>query len=314
MYGKLFASTFTGSMMGAGADTFAVWGYVIANADGRGFVELNPKLLAAVIGSTTQAMAAAIATLTAPDPNSRTKDEDGRRIIREGTFIYRIVNHAKHRGMRDEDERRESQRTWVRGKRAKSLNAVDRCRPASTHTEGEEEGDPDLPPPGSSPLPLRGSDPDPDSKVDAGAIPGSGEGQLRAGPVTGEGLKRVFAEVRAKEIPGTLPWQTPVVRDGKEANMAEMINGDPSARADVVPTMELLFRGALAGGCGPKSTLILEKPAFAFATWCSDWTALREKLHGRTPIAVMPAVSRDVAIGHSRQEIIERTSNRDAKL
>ena len=139
MYGKLFASTFTGSMMGAGAETFAVWGYAIANADRKGFVELNAKLLAAVIGSTPQAMTSAIETLAAPDPDSRTKDEEGRRIIREGTFFYRIVNYEKHRGMRDEDARRESQRTLMRDKRAKSLDPVSRREPPLAHAEAEVE-------------------------------------------------------------------------------------------------------------------------------------------------------------------------------
>ena len=51
MYGKIFASTFTGSMFGAGSDVFAVWGYVIANAqDSR--IELNPRMLASTLGST----------------------------------------------------------------------------------------------------------------------------------------------------------------------------------------------------------------------------------------------------------------------
>jgi hypothetical protein len=150
MYGKFFASTFTGSMLGSGGDTFAVWGYAIANADRRGFVELNPRLLAAVIGSKPEAISSAISKLSAPDPESRTKKEDGRRIVREGSFIYRIVNHPAYLAIRDEDERRAYQREWAKAKRAKSLDAVDRRltpvdrrRPPSTHVDKDKDKDKD---------------------------------------------------------------------------------------------------------------------------------------------------------------------------
>ena len=151
MYGKLFASTFTGSMVGAGTDVFATWGYAIANADAKGAVELNPRLLSAVLGSTPAAIATAIAKLCAEDPESRTKVEEGRRMVREGTFIYRIVNYPEYRRLRDEDERKSYQRKWTQDKRAKSLNAVDRRRPPSTQEEEEEEvkeyTDPEASPP-----------------------------------------------------------------------------------------------------------------------------------------------------------------------
>ncbi len=69
-YGKLFASTFTGSMVGAGPDVFAVWSYVVAHViDGQ--VELNHILLSAVLGATPERVAKAIDFLCQPDPRSR---------------------------------------------------------------------------------------------------------------------------------------------------------------------------------------------------------------------------------------------------
>lgn len=84
-------------------------------------------------------------------------------------------------------------------------------------------------------------------------------------------------------IPGTLDWQTPVVRDGKETSMAELIQATPGARDDVAPTMDLFLRTARDGKRGEKSKMILEKPNFGFACWMSEWTALREELHGSKP-------------------------------
>ena len=105
MYGKFFASTFTGSMMASGAEVFAVWAYVIANTV-KSRVELNPRLLAAVIGSTPDRMQAAIDKLCAPDEESRSTTADGRRIVKEDGFQYFVVNHMHYRAMRDEDDRR----------------------------------------------------------------------------------------------------------------------------------------------------------------------------------------------------------------
>lgn len=109
MYGKLFASTFTGSMVGSGPVVFATWGYAIAHAvDSQ--VELNPVLLSAVLGCPQEQVTAAIGVLCAPDPNSRSKADEGRRLVREGQFAYRVVNHAKYNAMRHEGDRREYNR------------------------------------------------------------------------------------------------------------------------------------------------------------------------------------------------------------
>lgn len=123
MYGKYFASTFSGSMIASGPEVFAVWGYVIAHAV-NSYVELNPRLLAAVIGSTPDRMKEAIEKLCAADPESRSKTEEGRRLIREGEYQYRVVNHEKYRRIRDEDGRREYNRIKKQEERARKAGRV----------------------------------------------------------------------------------------------------------------------------------------------------------------------------------------------
>lgn len=104
--------------MGAGSDVFAVWGFVIANTvDSQ--VELNPILLAAMLGTTPERCQTAIDYLTAPDPRSRSKNDDGRRLIREGEFAYRVPNHAAYREIRHEDDRREYNRIKKAEQRAR---------------------------------------------------------------------------------------------------------------------------------------------------------------------------------------------------
>lgn len=124
MYGKHFASMYEGSMVGAGAVVFAVMGYIIANAvpdrEVGTQVELNPKLLAFILGEKQSEVEKAIEFLCAPDKNSRSKEEQGRRLVRIGQFSYRVVNGAKYRAMRDEEKRREQNREAKRRERLKN--------------------------------------------------------------------------------------------------------------------------------------------------------------------------------------------------
>lgn len=125
MYGKFFASTFTGSMCGAGPAVFAVWGYVIANTvDSQ--VELNPKFLASVIGAPEAAIAQAIKELCEPDPLSRNPTNEGRRLEREGQFQYRVTSHAIYRALNSTDQLREYNRQKQREFRQKKRDKQDR--------------------------------------------------------------------------------------------------------------------------------------------------------------------------------------------
>lgn len=153
MWGKFFASTFTGSMRGQGSKVFSVWGYVIAHAV-KGQVEINPAIVAFVIGDITAGdVERCVEYLCAPDEKSRSRIVEGRRLVREGEFAYRVVNHDLYRGMRNEDDRREYNRTKQREyreqKRAEyggpnasipDVKPVYRGVPPSAHTEAETEG------------------------------------------------------------------------------------------------------------------------------------------------------------------------------
>jgi hypothetical protein len=123
VFGKHFSSMYSGSMVGSGALVFAVWGYVIANQkpdrEVGAQVELNPRLLSAILGETVEDVVRAVEFLCAPDPESRSKEEGGRRLIRLGQFDYRVVNGKKYLAMRDEEARRESNRVAQAKSRAR---------------------------------------------------------------------------------------------------------------------------------------------------------------------------------------------------
>ncbi|MCL5279236.1 MAG: hypothetical protein M1376_04940 [Planctomycetes bacterium] len=133
-YGKLFPETYSGSMFGAGLAVFAVWPWIIAHKDENGIVELNPDLVAAQLGCVTQQVEEAIAYLIRPDPRSRTKTEDGRRIVRVSEFGYRVVNHESY-------QKRGSDRTryWREWRANKRKGTADERREEVAQQDAQRE-------------------------------------------------------------------------------------------------------------------------------------------------------------------------------
>jgi hypothetical protein len=127
MYGKLFASCFTGSMSGSGADMFAVWAYVLANSDMNGTVELNPKLIAVMIGMPEDNVKAVLEKLQQPDPNSRSREQDGKRLIRHGEFLYEIVNYLFYRAIQNKKAQTEYMRKYMKEKRDRERIVLLKC-------------------------------------------------------------------------------------------------------------------------------------------------------------------------------------------
>jgi len=137
MYGKHFESMYTGSMVGSGAVTFAVWGYVIAHVRAPDFtVELNPKLLAFILGEHELDVVGTISRLCDPDPQSRSKLEGGRRLVRRGEYRYWVVNAETYKSERMSEERRAYWREYKRKQRAKEV-AKELQVPSNSPTYGE---------------------------------------------------------------------------------------------------------------------------------------------------------------------------------
>lgn len=136
MYGKAFESMYDGSMVGAGTNVFAVWNYVIAKTR-RGIIELNPKLLAFILGGTEKEVSQAIVFLCSKDPKSRSKTADGSRLVKEGEYQYRVVNWHLYDGIKSELDRRE----YNRVKQAEYRDRKKRLSPSppGTPLKGETE-------------------------------------------------------------------------------------------------------------------------------------------------------------------------------
>jgi hypothetical protein len=114
MYGKAFASMYEGSMYGAGAVVFAVWGYVIARQRPSkvygSIVTLHPGAIGAAIGEKSEDVEGAIEFLCRPDAKSHNKECGGARLVKLDHYEFRVVSGKYYRAIRNEEERREYQR------------------------------------------------------------------------------------------------------------------------------------------------------------------------------------------------------------
>lgn len=102
-YTKLFSSIVTSTIWTEDAEVCKVWVTMLAIADKHGEVHASIPGLAQITGLRVSVVESAIEKFLSPDPYSRTKDDEGRRIepIDGG---WSLLNHAKYRAMASKDE------------------------------------------------------------------------------------------------------------------------------------------------------------------------------------------------------------------
>jgi len=99
---------FTGSLKKSGPGTFAVWTYILANKDKAGMIDIDPFVIAHYIGMTEEEVKLVVHFLEQADPESRSQDEGGARIVHCVGPAYRVVNHTKYTRMTDHDQKSKS--------------------------------------------------------------------------------------------------------------------------------------------------------------------------------------------------------------
>jgi len=149
MYAKLFTSIYQGTLRGK-SHPLLVFTNLIAHADAKGEVDMHPRAIAEEVGLTLDEVKAALLELEAPDLESRSPDEEGRRIIRldeHRAWGWRIVNYLKYRAIRNEDDRREQNRSaqerWRAKNKPESAKVSQQAtrKPISAQAEAEAEAE-----------------------------------------------------------------------------------------------------------------------------------------------------------------------------
>ena len=134
-YTKLFSSIVTSTVWREGKETKIMWVTMLALADKDGVVEGSIPGLADMARLTVDEARAAIEILSAPDPDSRSKEAEGKRLVPiDGGWL--LVNHAKYRDLMSVEERREylrKKQAEFRSKAKAGLSTVvNNCNASST--------------------------------------------------------------------------------------------------------------------------------------------------------------------------------------
>lgn len=224
-YTKLFSSITESTVWGEPYSTRIVWVTLLAMADAQGHVYGAIPGLARRANVTLAETEMALAAFFAPDPYSRTQAEDGRRIeaIDGG---WRLLNHAKYAGIRNEAERAEYKRDWDR-----------RNRPSGHQRAlGAAEAMPGEPAQSDNPTTVRPeSDASPTVRPQSGKSPSKSDGPTPPTP-TLEKEKNSCASPDG-DAPDRIPYQAII-----GAYNAAMVNLNRAR--DLTPKRRTLIRSA----------------------------------------------------------------------
>lgn len=119
MFAKIFVQIFESSIA-ENYNARHVFMDLLVLADSDGVVDMTPESIARRTNAPLVTIKEAIKVLSNPDPKSRSKDEDGRRIVSldpKRDWGWQIVNYAHYRAVRDEEKRREYFREYRRKER-----------------------------------------------------------------------------------------------------------------------------------------------------------------------------------------------------
>lgn len=143
MYVKLFRSILNSTVWMMPNHTVRVWITVLLLADSEGYLRISIPGLAKEARVSIDECRESIAALEAPDPDSQSKEEDGRRIIRldEEEPVWHIVNYQKYRSIRDDEQRKEYMREYMKEYRQRKhlLTPVNSGKQQLAQEEAEEE-------------------------------------------------------------------------------------------------------------------------------------------------------------------------------
>lgn len=152
---KIYGSILQSSVWLECAETRVLWITLLAMADRAGFVSASIGGLAHAANITREECEVGLAKLAGPDPDSKSKAYEGRR-IRAGDGGWKILNYDKYRELRTASQVAEAERKATyrksnkdKGSPAGHVRGVPAVsgQSAEIHAEGEAEAEavPDLP-------------------------------------------------------------------------------------------------------------------------------------------------------------------------
>ena len=133
---KLFNSIITSSVWSEDDKTRIMWVTMLAIVDSQGLVSGSIPGMSAIARMSLKDAEKSIQALCQPDPYSRSKEYEGRRLI-EVDRGWLIVNYVKYRQRRDAERRKDQNRQAQ--KRFRRKQKISQSKPKSAQAEAEAE-------------------------------------------------------------------------------------------------------------------------------------------------------------------------------
>ena len=139
---KLSAGILQSSIMAEPPEVFKVWVTLMAAADPDGIAPVSAQFLSTIARLPIETTRAALQRLEAPDPDSRSTNDDGRRIRRvDGGYL--LINYARYRTRSLREAEAERKRLYRRAN--PSIAAAENYRrrhpPTSPSSDPDPEGE-----------------------------------------------------------------------------------------------------------------------------------------------------------------------------
>ena len=136
MYGKLFEQMYKGSMIAAGWEALIVMQQLVILADRHGEVEMTPQAISNTTTIPLDIVEKGLQVLMEPDPMSRSKAEEGRRIVLldpDRPWGWRLVNYQYYVELASKEDKRRKDAERLAEKRNENNNSQDvaKCRSMS---------------------------------------------------------------------------------------------------------------------------------------------------------------------------------------
>lgn len=133
---KLFSSITDSTIWSEDNETRIVWITLLAMSDGEGYVAAAIPGIAKRANVSIQAVEVALRKFQQPDPYSRSKEHEGRRVaeVERGWFI---LNYRRFREIRDNEARKEQNRAAQRKHRASKSKLRQQIESFDMTTKGE---------------------------------------------------------------------------------------------------------------------------------------------------------------------------------
>jgi len=145
-YAPLDSSILTSTLLKNGPDVVACWILLLATGDKLGESGMQPSAAASLLRISDERAKVAFAVLASPDPDSRNKEHEGRRIVPLKGGGWQIVSHQKYQWLASRARASQRQRKYEGNKKAREEGAeareyiceLDGCtQPAEAAHEGQ---------------------------------------------------------------------------------------------------------------------------------------------------------------------------------